>query len=204
METVEIRLKEFRFKTYTEYFKYVMEHKKNAFKICWKRGKRIKQLRIHAFTHDLSKFRPSEFIPYAKWFYGDYGTKIDKDLLMIPEVSIKHNKCKKNFDKAWKKHYKRNKHHWNHWIDKEMPCKYIDQMICDWEGMSLKFGGSAQEFYMNNYDKINLHLETRLNLELILGLIDGGCRCSGITWKDYCERMGKTMEQDLRQLGYIK
>lgn len=204
METVEIRLKEFRFKTYTEYFKYVMEHKKNAFKTCWKRGKYYKHLRIHAFTHDLSKFRPSEFIPYAKWFYGDYGTKIDKKLLDIPEIKRKHDKCKEGFDKAWEKHYKRNKHHWNHWIGKDMPYKHIEQMVCDWQGMSLKFGGSAQEFYMKNYDKMDLTLETRLNVDDILCLIDGGCRCSGITWKEYCERMGKTMEQDLRGLGYIK
>ena len=47
-------------KLYYEYLKYVLEHKKNVFKTCRKRG-----LKLHALTHDLSKFSPSEFIPYA-------------------------------------------------------------------------------------------------------------------------------------------
>lgn len=198
------KYKKSKLKIYTEYFKYVMEHKKNVFKVCWKKKRYNTKLLIHAFTHDLSKLRPSEFIPYAEWFYGDYGTNIDKTLLTIPEIKEKHDKYKENFDKAWKKHYKRNKHHWNHWIGRKMPIKYIDQMICDWEGMSIKFGNSAQEFYMKNYDKIEISLDSRVELEYQLRLIDEGCLCSGITWKDYCERMKKTMEQDLRGLGYIK
>lgn len=40
-------------------------------KLAGKRG-----LYLHAFTHDLSKFLPSEFIPYAKWFYGENGIKL--------------------------------------------------------------------------------------------------------------------------------
>lgn len=47
------------------YLLYVLEHKKNVFKVCWKRG-----MYLHAFTHDLSKFLPSEFFPYAERFYG--------------------------------------------------------------------------------------------------------------------------------------
>lgn len=197
-------MKKSKFKIYTEYFKYVMEHKKNVFKACWKRRKYNKKLRIHAFTHDLSKLRPSEFIPYAEWFYGNYGVNVDKDLLIDPEVSVKHNKCKEKFDRAWEKHYKRNKHHWNHWIGKEMPLNYIDQMICDWEGMAMKFGDSAHEFYMKNYDELDLTLETRLSLDFRLGLIGGEGLVSGITWKTYCEMIGITMEQDLKNLGYIK
>ena len=47
---------------YWDYFKYIVEHKKNVGIECLKAG-----MFIHAITHDLSKFLPSEFIPYAKF-----------------------------------------------------------------------------------------------------------------------------------------
>lgn len=85
-----------------------------------------------------------------------------------------------------------------------MPEKYIKQMICDWKGMARKFGDTAQEFYMKNYDKIQLTRKSRLDLEFELGLIDGVALVSNMIWKDYCENIGITMEEDLRQLGHIK
>ena len=208
-----------KLKIYNEYFKYIMEHKKNVFKVCWKRG-----LYVHAFTHDLSKFSPVEFFPYAEWFYGEYGANIDTTLLLIPSLKDKHERCKRQFDKAWEHHQKHNKHHWDYWCydwnkyydnmfalsdckleePADMPLKYIIQMICDWKAMSLKFGGTAQEFYMNNYDKIKLSLTSRVELEYNLGLIDGTCLVSNVTWKDYCERINTTMKDDLKSIGYIK
>ncbi|HFD2052130.1 TPA: DUF5662 family protein [Clostridium perfringens] len=191
-----------------QYLKYILEHKKNVFIECWKEG-----LYLHAFTHDLSKFRPSEFIPYARYFYGDYISNV-----VLNNVSCVENKSKirtkeqvkEKFEKAWKLHYKRNKHHWNHWIIYngeiliDMPEKYIKQMICDWKGMARKFGDTAQEFYMKNYDKIQLTRKSRLDLEFELGLIDGVALVSNMTWKNYCENIGITMKEDLRQLGHIK
>lgn len=135
-----------------------------------------------------------------------------------------HAVCELDFNLAWEHHQVNNKHHWNYWtydVDeyynnmgelesfklsqpKDMPLKHIKQMICDWEGMALKFGDTAQQFYMNNYDKIELSLKSRLELELELGLIDGTLLISNVTWKDYCERNNITMEEDLRKLEYIK
>ena len=56
-----------------------MNHKKNVGIEAWKDG-----LYIHAFTHDLSKFLPSEFIPYSKFFhdynrYDNYRKEDEKD-----------------------------------------------------------------------------------------------------------------------------
>ena len=189
-------------KKYWLYLKYILEHKKNVFKTCWKRG-----LYIHAFTHDLSTFYPSEFFPYANWFNGKYGVNFKKFLCY--GSNVKHNKSKQKFEEAWKKHYSRNKHHWNYWLEsnsnnhifsvislfnvieqggkkeaKNMPHKYIMQMICDWEAMSLKFGDSAQEYYLKNYDKIKLHRKTRALLEEELGLFPFlyDCPESGCTY----------------------
>lgn len=194
---------------YLGYLKYILEHKKNVFKTCWKRG-----LYLHAFTHDLSKFRPSEFVPYANNFYGEKDCKNCKSYMNCDYNQIGlgsgnfAKECKdyryKKFDKAWDHHYKYNKHHWDHWIGKRMPHKYILQMICDWEAMALKFGDTAQQFYMNNYDKIDLTVESRCDLEFELGLIGGEALVSNITWKDYCNNIGISMEEDLIKLGYIK
>jgi|GEM_PF-1863360 len=154
-------------KPYWDYFKYVLEHKKNIFKICWSKG-----LYKHAITHDLSKFSPQEFVAYAKYFY------INKD------------EFKEEFDKAWEHHYKNNPHHWDHWLDengkpKPIPDRYLRQMISDWEVMSLKFGGSAQEYYLNNYRKIKLEYETRMILEMMLNLNDSLACNYGHTLEDF-------------------
>lgn len=171
---------------YYEYLKYVLEHKKNVFKTCIKRG-----LKLHAITHDLSKFSPSEFIPYANWFNGRHGVAIANKLTDVSDsVLNEHNMLKQKFEIAWQHHYEYNKHHWNHWCydwllyyntdikledcklsePEYMPGKYLIQMICDWEAMSIKFGGSAQSYYLNNYYQIELHRESRWILEGKLNL----------------------------------
>lgn len=154
---------------YWKYFKYILEHKKNVFIECWKDG-----LYLHAFTHDLSKFNPIEFVPYTKWFYGKYGTSLGR----CPVESHLHYKeytlCKFNFDKAWQHHKDNNKHHWNYWHERgmDMPKKYRKQMICDWKGMSRKFGDTPQSYYLKNYNNIKLKNNDRCSLEFELGLSD--------------------------------
>ena len=155
---------------YWKYLLYVLEHKKNVFKTCWKKG-----LYLHAFTHDLSKFMPDEFIPYARHFYGSYPSEA-----VLNTVSCIKNKSKtltkekveRRFNKAWELHYKRNKHHPEHWVGKNMKRNNIEQMICDLEAMSLKFGGSAQAYYLNNYNKWEITKNTRLGIENALDIND--------------------------------
>jgi len=167
-----------KIKQYYNYLKYILEHKKNVFKTCWRR-----KLYLHAITHDLSKLNPKEFIPYAEWFYGYHGIKLEKEYNHeqlnngMSCISNNYLECKRNFDKAWEHHYQNNHHHWDYWLDEKgvpqrMDSKYLNQMICDWEAMSLKFGGFAQEYYLNNYCKIKLEYNTRLLLEIMLGLND--------------------------------
>lgn len=146
-------------KSYWKYFKYIIEHKKNVFKICLKKG-----MLIHAITHDLSKFRPREFKAYAEYFYGQNN--------ILHELIIE-----KDFELAWLHHQHTNKHHWDYWVNSRgealpMPHKYIDQMIVDWEAMGLKFGNTAKEFYEFKGKEMILHRATRSLLEYRLGLID--------------------------------
>ena len=90
-------------------------------------------------------------------------------------LSRNYLECKKNFNKAWKYHYTDNFHHWQHWLDENkkpvnIPYKHLKQMIADWEGMALKFGDTAENYYLINYNKIKLTDNTRMTLEFELGL----------------------------------
>ena len=149
-------------KKYIEYLKYILEHKKNVGIECINHG-----LYIHAITHDVSKFRPSEFIPYSKFFYSKNRTK----------VYNKSDELDDNFLKGWNLHQKRNKHHWNFWvsvtrkneiISLPMPMKYVKQMICDWRGMSRKFGGNWIEYYNKNRDSFMLHDKTESRIQRLI------------------------------------
>jgi len=57
-------------------------------------------------THDLSKFRPSEFLPFARYHYGP---SLLKD---SPEAIARFQA----FQRAWHWHIARNRHHWEHWV----------------------------------------------------------------------------------------
>lgn len=146
-------------KVYWNYLKYVMQHKWYVAIECFKNG-----LYIHAFTHDLSKLRPSEFFPYAeKFFSGDY--------------SYKYFWVEERFETAWFLHQRRNKHHWDYWVNSSgrpipMPEKYVLQMICDWNGMGRKFGDTAAIFYSENKDRMKLHRTTRDMIDMYLSECD--------------------------------
>lgn len=144
---------------YFKYFIYIVEHKKNVFIECIKDG-----LFIHAFTHDLSKFRISEFVPYARFFFrtdrsNNYNIKDELD---------------KDFQYGWNHHQKRNKHHWNYWVsitrkNEIIPIPmseiYVRQMLCDWGAMSRKFGGDIIKYYDDNKEKMILHEITMQRIE---------------------------------------
>lgn len=140
---------------YWNYFKYICIHKWYVFLECLK----IMQP-WHGITHDLSKFLPSEFFPYAKKFYGgDYAHK--------------YFEIENAFDIAWLLHQRRNKHHWDYWVKSDgkpvpMPGKYAIQMIADWRAMGSVHGDTAEEFYKKNKKRMILHSETINFVEYVL------------------------------------
>lgn len=85
--------------------------------------------------HDASKFLPSEFFPYAYYFWGEkWG--LDRD---VPA-----------FKEAWSLHKQRNDHHWEYWADFDetgrfeintMPEHVMREMIADWFGASRTYTG---------------------------------------------------------------
>lgn len=212
-------------KMYWKYFKYVCEHKKNVFICCYKESKgwfrsgKYKEANFylwHGITHDMSKFMPCEFIPYAKWFYGEFGIKVKNNYKFnTPHVNEaeeylynEYIKCKVDFEYAWVHHYKHNKHHWDNWYSpitntcEDMPYKYMKQMILDWTAMGIKFKDTPQEYYLNNYEDIELSDITRMWLEYELGLNDSIACNYGHTLKQFVNMYDEYTFNSC--FGYIK
>lgn len=113
--------------------------------------------------HDWSRFRPSEWIPYA-----------------TSAPFNKHNKpasVANAFEVAWNDHQHRNKHHWEYWVHFDyhdhtirllpIPDRYRREMLSDWLGAGRAQGSKLQcwEWYAVNKDKMQLHPETRAWIE---------------------------------------
>lgn len=163
---------------YIKYLGYVVRHKWFVLCECFKQG-----LYWQGIVHDLSKFLPNEFLPYANHFYGKgkRGIKEGRDKTGYYKPT---DTGDKDFDFAWLLHQKRNRHHWQWWLlpeDEggikllEMPEKYLREMICDWKGAARaqKVGTEVnnylvKEWYKKNKGKMQLDEVTRIWLEEFL------------------------------------
>jgi hypothetical protein len=151
---------------YIRYLWYVIRHKWYVFLACWRVG-----LVWHGLTHDLSKFLPSEFIPYARHFYGE-GAKEWRDRTGYYKPT---DTGDAPFDFAWLLHQKRNRHHWQWWILPEdeggvkvLPMEDVSltEMICDWKGAGLAQGKpDIRAWWDANNHKMQLHRDTRRTIE---------------------------------------
>lgn len=175
-----------KLKAYIKYLFYILEHKWYVIIASFKY-----RCTLRAIIHDMSKFSKHEFFAYAHYFY------IDKE------------KYKEEFEKAWNHHYRHNKHHWNYFespIKKNVrPMEEMDirEMLADWYAMSMKFGGTEQEFYLSKYDKLNLDRSTRIRLEYLLGLNTSWQYPRVHTIKEILEMDGKFIDR-LPDLDFIK
>jgi hypothetical protein len=71
-------------------------------------GRRLGVARWQLVVHNLSKFRPSEFVPYGRFLYAAParpGAKRCRNRTRAPEMR-----------EAWVRHIQRNAHHWQHWV----------------------------------------------------------------------------------------
>lgn len=164
-------------KKYVKYLSYVLRHKYYVSVECFKKG-----LLWRGLVHDISKFRLSEFIPYANYFYGSNKIK-GRNSSGYYKPTDTGNAA---FDYAWLLHQKRNKHHWQWWILPEdnggvkileMPQNYRDEMLCDWIGAGKAQGKSSPSndylfetriWWNANNHKMQLHTNTRKYFENLL------------------------------------
>ena len=166
---------------YLNYLKSLLKHKRFVFVECCRLG--IPWLGV---VHDWSKFLPSEFIPYARYFYGNYPARADihGDMRNILPDRYTAEGVKAAFNVAWLHHQKRNRHHWQYWLlvnDSDepkqralpMPDRYRREMLADWIGAGRAYGKQeqnnnnldTQQWYLDNRDKLILHPETRQWIE---------------------------------------
>ena len=162
---------------YLKNLKYLLQHKWHVMRECFRQG-----LYWRGLMHDLSKFRPCEFIPYARHF--GRGQLRDKTGYYKPTDA-----GDKAFDFAWLLHQKKNRHHWQWWILPEdeggskilkMPEPYLTEMICDWVGAGKAQGfvspktdpyKETRDWWKVNNNKMQLHPDTRQVIERRLGII---------------------------------
>lgn len=125
-----------------EYDSYVKKHINNVKKAFNNRlyaiknalqltDEEVEELRNRILKHDESKYSKEEFEPYRKWFYPETEDEKNKD----------------EFDKAFKHHYTVNDHHPEYWNGHDMTKVAIAELICDWESMSINFGGNPLEYF---------------------------------------------------------
>ncbi len=158
---------------YWKYLKYIIRHKWYVAIECFKMG-----LFIHALTHDLSKFRPSEWIPYARFFYGTYPD------LPINGKGLCKQDIQHHFDVAWLNHQHRNKHHWQYWVlhedsgDLKLMLQdggVLKQMACDWIGASKAIRGktaNASDWYRKVKANTLMGNVQRRYFEMLIGYVD--------------------------------
>ena len=152
------------------YCDYVEEHLRNVGKAWVVLQNALPHCKVvwddHAFwtthamieEHDLSKLDHAEFIPYADWFFGEFGNDCE-----VPEGAMipKHSRADVAFRSAWDFHKARNPHHWQNWTKAgehfpgESSC-HVVCMVADWMAMGMKFGDTAEEYYEREKGKIIL------------------------------------------------
>lgn len=163
-----------------KYAVYLAKHKWFVFMAGLRVGAPLWRLIIH----DWSKFLPCEWLPYARYFYGDreWYEWVDSIGKYLPGFGPARGlqQLKGEFDRAWLHHQHANPHHWQHWnlredsgVTKllEMPEHFIREMVADWMGAGRVITGKweAAEWYAKNREIIQLAPYTRETVEELLG-----------------------------------
>lgn len=163
---------------YFKYLSYVVRHKWYVFRECARHG-----LFWQGVVHDMSKFLPSEFIPYARHFYGDKKSDVGESTTGYQKPE---HTGDLDFDWAWELHKRRNPHHWENWHDTvisttgahipysiAMPTPIAMEMVCDWKGAGKATGHpDTKAWYLAHKDGMVLHPVTRHFVEKLLGFTD--------------------------------
>lgn len=154
-----------------KYLRNILRHKWFVFVECCKLG--IPWLGV---VHDWTKFLPSEWIAYARYFFGKYPSEYDIATGGYNGRETRSSESvERDFDLAWLHHQHRNKHHWQRWlmtldssrsdgkmVALPMPDKYRREMLADWRGAGRAYGNpNTAEWYREHRNEIILHPETR-------------------------------------------
>lgn len=168
-----------------QYLKYVAKHKWFVAVASIRLGVPIWRVLLHDWT----KFLPSEWRPYAEWFYGYNGGSwyaLKKQFKEHPTWAGPYGLLisrEAAFDRAWNLHQERNDHHWEFWLLSTddggtkilpMPDAARREMLADWMGAGRAITGRWEvvEWYAKNRHKMQLHPDTRTWIEAQLGVVE--------------------------------
>ena len=166
------------------------EIEKTKYKDIKEKDKLKKELNKIKIKHDLSKFFKSEFKPCMNWLYGPFGAYYEPVSDYYDYGYSFNLKNRYLYKKAMFHHYEKNKYNWQHWLcnwkeykngkndielcllpkPKTMTTNAIIELICEWTANAYEYGGTAQKYYLYNYNNIILARSTRIELENKLGL----------------------------------
>lgn len=130
---------------YLLYLRYLLKHKWYVFLKCCEYG-----IVWRGITHDVSKFLPDEFFPYANYFFG--GVNLIGSKKMCSEID--------NFRVARNLHYKRNEHHLT-MPDLPASNDVLLEMVADW------FGAAYAQGKPHTMLPLKLHRENSKKIEFI-------------------------------------
>lgn len=152
-----------------KHFKTITKHRHEVIKNCKKAGILSQGLR-----HDLSKYSPAEFIPGAKYYFGNRSP----------------NEGERNeygYSSAWMHHKGRNRHHFEYWTDYnintkrvepvEMPLKYVVEMFCDRVAASKIYNpetyndGYPLQYFLRSKGRRVIHENTSELIEELLTML---------------------------------
>lgn len=171
------------------YLRYLHRHKLAVYRA----GRLLGVGRMQLLVHDLSKFRPDEFFPYAESFYGgphrpwsEVSGYAKREHFDWAWATSKEG-VREAFDRAWLLHQHRNAHHWQSHVLRndngttvalEMPHHYMLEMVADWCGAGMAINGhgldaaraETRAWYEKNRDRMLLGTWTRSHVERVLGV----------------------------------
>ena len=154
-----------------KHFRTITNHRHKVIAHCFKAG-----IPLRGLLHDLSKYSPTEFIPGAKYYFGNRS----------PNEGERESY---GYSKAWLHHKGRNRHHFEYWTDYDpvdkkfkgikMPQKYLIEMFCDRVAASKTYNGknytdrTALEYFERGRKSRGsiIHPETSDELERLLKML---------------------------------
>ena len=148
-------------KRYLIYLKYIINHKWLVFIVGYNIGVPWLQLLLH----DMSKLSSGEFFSYAETFYyPNGGSTYNPD---------------DEFDIAWNRHQKYNKHHWQYWVligddgsitALKIPYNYVLEMVSDFLAMEKSHPDAlrAGQYFKSKRDNMILEATTQNQIEKLL------------------------------------
>lgn len=126
------------------------------------------------FTHDLSKFSPTEFRAGARYYQGTRS----------PNAAEREDK---GYSEAWMHHKGRNRHHYEYWTDMnprtlryesvEMPRKYLVEMVMDRRAACMTYQGknytpaSPLQYFERSRERTLMHPQTEKQLAFLLTML---------------------------------